>query len=58
LIFLTDILAEAKPGSATISYVNNFFNETVPSDSVIPAALEETKTGHPSSTNAFASLPQ
>ena len=41
-----------------IGLLNNFLRDTVPSDSVIPAALEETKTGHPSSTNALASLPQ
>ena len=55
---LIDILADAKPGSATKSYVNNFFTDTTPLDSVIPAALEETNNGYPSSTNAFASFPQ
>ena len=52
------ILADPNPGSATKSYVNNFFNETEPSDSVTPAALEETNSGQLSSTNDFASLPQ
>ena len=52
------IFADANPGSATKSKVKSFFNETDPSDSVIPAALEETKSGHSSSTNALASLPQ
>ena len=45
------ILAEANPGSATISYVKSFLSVTVLSDSVTPAALEETKTGQPSFTS-------
>jgi hypothetical protein len=47
-----------KPRIKTISYVNNFFNDTEPSDSVIPAALDDTKIGQPSSISALDSLPQ
>jgi hypothetical protein len=36
--------------------VNNFFNDTEPSDSVIPAALDDTKIGQPSSISALDSF--